>query len=105
MKDEKGKVIEEWVSTEEAHLIKRLPVGKYTLVETITPKGYQESSSTVEFEVKATGDIQNVTFYNIPVIDVPNAGKSIPIIVYVLSIIIIGSGIGLVFINTKNKTK
>lgn len=101
VKDKDGKVIEEWVSTEETHEIDRLPVGKYTLVETIAPEGYRESTSTVEFEVKETGEIQAVTFYNVPIIEVPNAGSNIPYIVYILGFVIVASGLGLVFINTK----
>ena len=39
--DEDGNVIEEWVSTEKAHVIKELTVGKsYTMTETKPADGY-----------------------------------------------------------------
>lgn len=105
IKDAKGKVIEEWVSTEEEHEIDRLPVGKYTLIETITPEGYQESTSTVEFEVKETGEIQPVTFYNVPIVEVPDTASNVPIYVYILGGLIILSGTGLIYVNSKKKNQ
>lgn len=57
--DENGKEVESWVSTEKAHYIEKLPVGKYVLRETAAPDGYQIAND-VEFEVKETGEIQKV---------------------------------------------
>jgi len=58
--DEDNKVIESWVSTKEAHYIEKLPVGTYSLLEEMAPKGYIISNK-VSFEVKETGEIQTVT--------------------------------------------
>ena len=58
--DEDNKVVDSWVSTKKAHLIERLPVGNYTLLEEIAPKGYIIANKVV-FEVKETGEIQSVT--------------------------------------------
>jgi LPXTG-motif cell wall-anchored protein len=58
--DQDNKVLDSWVSAKEPHLIERLPVGKYTLLEEIAPKGYIISNK-VTFEVKETGEIQKVT--------------------------------------------
>ncbi|MDO4553664.1 MAG: SpaA isopeptide-forming pilin-related protein [Lachnospiraceae bacterium] len=57
--DQENKVIDSWVSTKEAHLIERLPVGKYSLLEEIAPKGYIISNK-ITFEVEETGEIQKV---------------------------------------------
>lgn len=58
--DENNKVLDSWVSAKEPHLIERLPVGKYTLLEEIAPKGYIISNK-ITFEVKETGEVQTVT--------------------------------------------
>lgn len=52
-----------WVSTDTPYYIEKLPIGKYVLVETIAPAGYVKSEA-VEFEVKASKHVQNVTMYN-----------------------------------------
>lgn len=55
VKDSTGKVIDEWVSTTKAHFIYNLKEGKYTLVETKAPKGYEIGDEVIEFEIKADG--------------------------------------------------
>ena len=57
--DANGEMVEEWVSGDEPHYIERIPVGKYTLVETAAPDGYLISKD-VAFEVLATGEVQSV---------------------------------------------
>lgn len=57
--DEDGKVVESWTSTEEAHYIEMLPIGKYTLREETAPEGYLVAKD-VEFEVKDTAEVQKV---------------------------------------------
>ena len=64
VKNSEGKVIDEWVSTTEVHIIKGLKEGKYTLSETIAPEGYILSTSTVEFTVKDDGTTTKVVMYN-----------------------------------------
>ena len=49
--DQDGKVVESWTSTEKAHYIEMLPIGKYTLREETAPDGYLVAKD-VEFEVK-----------------------------------------------------
>ena len=61
--DSNGNVIEEWTSTEEAHQINKLKPGKYKLTEVTAPNGYKVAE-TIEFEVKATGEIQTVVMYD-----------------------------------------
>ena len=57
--DKDDQVVESWISTEEAHYIEKLPIGKYTLREEQAPKGYLLTAD-VTFEVKDTGEIQKV---------------------------------------------
>ena len=57
--DKDDQVVESWTSTEEAHYIEKLPIGKYTLREEQAPKGYLLTSD-VSIEVKDTGEIQKV---------------------------------------------
>lgn len=63
--DKDGKIIEEWTSGKEPHLIEQLPVGEYTLHEETAPEGYVVVSD-VKFTVEETGDIQKVAMKNEP---------------------------------------
>lgn len=57
--DEDGNVVDEWVSAEEAHVIKELVVGKtYTMTETKPADGYVTAES-IEFTIENTAEIQN----------------------------------------------
>ncbi len=49
--DNQGKLITEWVSTENYHVIKNLPNGTYTLKEVEAPDGYIISKDTVTIEI------------------------------------------------------
>lgn len=64
--DEAGEVVEQWVSTNESHLIEALPTGAYTLVEEMAPHTYDEATA-VEFFVEATGEVQPVVMYDEPI--------------------------------------
>ena len=63
--DEDGNVVEEWVSTDEAHFIEgKLIAGKeYTLKETIAPEGY-EIANEIKFTVNADGSVTEVIMYD-----------------------------------------
>lgn len=71
--DENGEVIEEWVSTNEPHIIEaKLTAGKtYTLKETIAPDGYIIANS-IDFTVNADGTVTPVVMYDEPVPDTPD---------------------------------
>lgn len=65
--DKDGKVIDEWTSGKQPHMIKNLTVGEtYTLTEVIAPKNYKVAES-IQFSVKDTGKIQRVIMYDRPV--------------------------------------
>lgn len=56
--DEDGNVVNEWVSTEEVHVIKELVVGKtYTMTEIKPADGYVTAES-IEFTIENTAEIQ-----------------------------------------------
>lgn len=57
--DKDGKIVEEWISGKEPHVIEYLPVGDYILHEEAAPEGYVVVSD-VEFAVEETGEIQKV---------------------------------------------
>lgn len=56
VKDEAGKQIDSWVSTDKTHKI-TLKSGTYTLTETIAPKGYRLSKTTIHFMVDDIGGL------------------------------------------------
>lgn len=58
--DESGRIVDEWVSEKDPHVIKELEVGKtYTLVETKPADGYVTAES-VAFTIEDTVEIQKV---------------------------------------------
>ena len=62
--DEKGNVVDEWVSGKEPHMIQNLFCGHtYTLTETIAPKNYKVAQS-INFKVEESGKIQKVVMYD-----------------------------------------
>jgi LPXTG-motif cell wall-anchored protein len=65
VKNEKGEVIDDWVSTNEPHKMVMLPVGKYTLTEVTAPNGY-ELAETITFDITDTGEVHKVTMYDAP---------------------------------------
>ena len=85
--DENGNVVEEWVTTNEPHMIEgKLIAGKeYTLKEIIAPEGY-EIASEIKFTVNADGTVTEVVMYDeltpdpetppTVTIDTPNTGVS-----------------------------
>ena len=59
--DEDNEVIDSWTSTEKAHKIEGLKVGKtYTLKEEIAPNGYVRATN-IKFTVENTAEIQKIT--------------------------------------------
>lgn len=85
--DEDGNVVEEWVSTNEPHMIEgKLIAGKkYTLKEIIAPEGY-EIANEIKFTVNADGTVTEVVMYDeltpdletppTVIIDIPHTGVS-----------------------------
>ena len=59
VKNEAGKVIASWTSTNDYHVIEDLPNGKYTAQETEAPKGYILDTTPQEFTI--TDNNKNIT--------------------------------------------
>ena len=67
--DKDGKVIDEWISGKQPHMIKNLTAGEtYILTEVNAPKNYKVSE-LIQFTVKDTGKVQRVIMYDQPVKD------------------------------------
>lgn len=59
--DEKGNVIDHWISTDMPHSIEGLVVGEtYTLSETVTAKDYVKASD-IRFTIKSSSELETVT--------------------------------------------
>lgn len=63
VRNDKNELLYAWISSNEPYSIYRLPVGTYTLSETIAPNGYVKTES-VSFEMLETGEIQKVVLSN-----------------------------------------
>ena len=62
--DEKGNIVDEWVSEKEPHMIQNLYCGEtYKLTETIAPKNYKVAQS-INFKIEESGKIQKVIMYD-----------------------------------------
>lgn len=103
IKDCTGATVASWVSGKEPHYIDALPYYgddcKYSLTETIAPTGYAKSSTTVQFNVKPSGEVTSVVMTNTPTTKSPDTGSNIPWFVYLIGILAIGAGIVVVATN------
>lgn len=78
---ETGKIIEEWVSTEETHIIHYLVEGKeYIMREIISPKGYGIAEE-ISF---IAGDGQKVVMQDMPIPETPKTGDERNTILWVI---------------------
>ena len=60
LRDDTGKLIEEWVSEDKPHVIRKLTVDKtYTLIETKPADGYA-TAERVTFKIEDSGEVQKV---------------------------------------------
>ena len=108
LKDSNGKVVDKWVSTKEPHMISGLKPGKYTLTETIAPKGYKLSTETVTFIVNEDGTVSSkVIMYNKPetIVHVPKTGTFKNITTSLIGLLTIGVGSILIYRNSKKNNE
>lgn len=109
LKNEKGDIVETWVSTDEPHLIYNLPLGKYTLLETKAPEGYELSKEKITFELTEFGVEKKVVMYNdveeITEVPVEPTSSFASIVPGVIGIIVIAFGSILIFKNYKKDAR
>lgn len=103
LRNEKGDLIEAWVSTDEPHVIEGLEEGVYTLTEVLAPEGYELSTETVTFTVNKDGSVDgDIIMYNKPeVIEVPSTSSFKTITTSLIGIIVIGLGSVIIYRNYK----
>ena len=99
-----GKVIDEWTSGKQPHMIKNLTAGEtYTLTEVIAPKNYKVAES-IQFTVKDTGVAQKVVMYDelLPVAKKVKTGDDTRINYYVVIAVLYLIAFSLLFIRKKS---
>ena len=89
-------------------MISGLKPGKYTLTETIAPKGYKLSTETVTFIVNEDGTVSSkVIMYNKPetIVHVPKTGTFKNITTSLIGLLTIGVGSILIYRNSKKNNE
>lgn len=66
LKDAAGRTITSWDSTTNAHIIRNLTNGKYTIEETSSPTGYLKNDNVSTFEITDSNKDITVNFENAP---------------------------------------
>lgn len=110
--DADGKVVESWTSTDEAHYIEMLPIGKYKLCEESAPKGYIVAEE-VEFEVLDTGEVQHVVMVDEAVPETPQTtdtpktgdGSNMPLWLFVFGLGVFGVSVSVALKVRRKKNK
>lgn len=95
LRDENGKVVDEWDSTTSAKTIEKLAPGQYTLTEAKAPDGYVLNKSSLAFEVKEIGDIQPIVMYDALEVEVPNTSQNALLYLFLGTVIFI-SGLSII---------
>ena len=66
LKDENGKEITRWTSEINAHIVRNLPNGKYSIVEESAPKGYLINKKATEFTITDSNRNISITIEDAP---------------------------------------
>ena len=75
LKDSNGKVLSEWTSTVNAHIVRNLPDGSYTVEEVEAPAGYQLADRTTPFTINSMSKDLKITVKNVPLKSVVSITK------------------------------
>lgn len=100
VKDKDGKIVAEFVTSEDPYTIYDLADGEYEVIETKAPEGYIISEKTYKFTIDDKNREHNITFENYKEIRVPDTNSN-STIMYILGTLIMISGITFVIYNAK----
>ena len=101
IKDENGKELYRWVSTNEARYVE-LEKGTYTLEEIQAPDGYILSTEKITFTVNEDGTVdKEVIMYNTKAVEVPITSSSVSFLVYLVGLLGTVFGFTKVYKNAK----
>ena len=103
VKDSTGKVVEEFVTTEEAHTITNLADGTYTVEEKEAPAGYNKSDEVYKFTISDETPTALVIFENNEIVEVPFTGSNKSLISTIFGSMLLISGVGFVYYNGKKQ--
>lgn len=103
VKDSEGKVIEEFVTTEEPHTITGLTDGEYTVEEIAAPEGYKKSDEVYKFTISDETPTALVIFENNEIVEVPFTGSNKSLISTLFGSVLLISGVGFVYYNGKKQ--
>ena len=103
VKDSTGKVVEEFVTTEEAHTITNLTDGEYTVEEKEAPAGYNKSDEVYKFTISDETPTALVIFENNEIVEVPFTGSNKSLISTIFGSMLLISGVGFVYYNGKKQ--
>lgn len=103
VKDSEGKVIEEFVTTEEPHTITGLTDGEYTVEEIEAPEGYKKSDEVYKFTISDETPTALVIFENNEIVEVPFTGSNKSLISTLFGSVLLISGVGFVYYNGKKQ--
>ena len=101
--DDKGKLVEEWDTTDEVKVITNLKTGvTYTIKETKVPNNYKVESEKITFKLSADETSRVISIANIPVVPVKNTAASTSVIIIVAGAVLMIGGVGaLIFLKKK----
>ncbi|MBQ6477561.1 MAG: Cys-Gln thioester bond-forming surface protein [Bacilli bacterium] len=88
VKDANGTEIERFTTTTEAHVIKDLEAGTYTVEEVEAPAGYMKNETGVEFTIDSEHLTHQITIENYKEVVVPDTSTASTIILTILGIVI-----------------
>ena len=89
-----GKIIEEWDTTKDPHVLIGLPTGvEFTIKETVAPDGYVVTEP-VKFTISASESEKTITVLNTPIIDVPDTAANLSVQAIIIGIILVLGGAG-----------
>lgn len=103
LKDSENNNIDEWISTNEPHVIRGLLVGEtYTLTEIIAPENY-ELANDIVFTVNDDGTVTKVVMYDEPIKQIVETSDPTNAFLYIALVGIVLVGVSFILIKKKQK--